>query len=134
MLDIDFGSAGDDNLQPRCLCGGIGQDLQEPWATPSIATLVECVNDEGESVLGAARKGANEIKEDRALHRLGSKVWVVEKVFCYDGSKRGKEYGEFVDECGEDVYGIAQFRVVPPTEKRSSEVVSLVKACADRMS
>ena len=133
MLDIDFGSAGDDNLQPRSLCGCIGQDLQETWATPSVATLVECVNDKDKSVLWVARKGADEINEERAFHRLWSKIWVVAKVFCYNGSKRGEEYGEFVDESGEDVYGLAQIRVVPPAEKRSSEVVSLVKACADRM-
>ena len=53
------------------------------------------------------------------------------KVFCYNVSKRGEEHGKFVDESGEDVYGFAQIRVVPPAEKRSSKVVSLVKACAD---
>jgi hypothetical protein len=40
VLDIDFGSACDDDLQPRSLCGCIDQDLQETWATLSIATLV----------------------------------------------------------------------------------------------
>src|SRR5258706_16018758 len=133
MLDIDFGSARDDDLQPRSLCGCIGQDLQETWSTLSIAALVKCVNGKDESVLGVARKGANEIKEERAFHRLWSKVWVVAKVFCYNGSKRGEEYGEFVDESGKYVYRLAQIRVVPPAEKRSSKVVSLVKACTDRM-
>src|SRR5258706_9567450 len=74
ILDIDFGSAGDDNLQPRSLCGGIGQDLQETWATLSIATLVKCVNDKDERVFRVVRKGADEVKEKRALHRLRSKV------------------------------------------------------------
>ena len=133
MLDIDFGSARDDDLQPRSLCGGIGQDLQEWWATLSIATLVECVNDKGESVLRVARKRVDEINKERAFHRFWSKVRVVTKVLCYNGPKRGEEFGESVDESGKDVYGLAQIRVIPPTEKRPSKVVSLVKACTDRM-
>src|SRR5258706_8777404 len=130
MLDIEFDSAGDDNLQPRGLCGGIGQDLQETWPTLSIATLVECVNNKDESALRVARKGADEIKEERAFQ---SEVWVVVKVFCYNGSKGGKEYGKFVDESRKDVSGLGQIRVVPLAEKGSSKVVSLVKACTDRM-
>jgi len=76
MLDIDFRSARDDDLQPRGLCGCIGQDLQDTWATFSIATLVKCVDDKDESVLRVARKGADEIKEERAFHRLWSKLCV----------------------------------------------------------
>ena len=132
-FDIDFGSAGDDNLQPRSLCGCIGQDSQETRATSSVATLVKCVNDKGKSVLRVARKGADEIKEERAPHRFRGKVWVVAKVFCYNGSKRGEDYGKFVDERRKDVYGLAQIRVVPPTEECSSKVASLVKVCTDRM-
>ena len=78
-----------------------------------------------------ARKGADKIKEERAFHRPRGKVWVVAKVFCYNGSKRGEEYGEFVDESGKDIYGLAQIWVVPTAEKRPSKGVSLVKACAD---
>ncbi len=63
MLDIDFGSAGDDNFEPRSLCSSIGQDLQETWATSMVATLVKCVNDEDESVLRMVRNGSDEIKE-----------------------------------------------------------------------
>ena len=131
MLDIDFCSACDDDLQPRSLCGCIGQDLQETWATLSIATFVKCVNNKDESVLRVARKGADEIKEEGALHRLRSKFWVLAKVFCLNGPKRGEVYSEFVDESGEDVSGAAQIRVVPPAEKGSSKVVLLVKACAN---
>ena len=134
MLDIDLGSACDDDLQPRSLCSCIGQDPQETWATLRIATLVKCVNDKDESVLRVARKGADKINKERAFHRLRSKIWVVAKVICYNGSKRGEEHGEFVDESGKDVYGLAQIRVVPPAEKCPSKVVSLVKICADRMS
>ena len=97
----------------------------------SITALIKCVNNKDESVLRVARKGADEIKEERAFHRLRSEVRVLAKVFCYDGSKWGEEYGEFVDEGREDVYGLAQIRVVPPAEKRSSKVVSLMKTCAD---
>ena len=133
MLDIDFGSAGDDNLEPWGLCGCIGQDLQDTWATSGITTLVKCVNDKDESVLRVARKGEDETKEERAFHRLRSKVWVFAKVFCYNGSKRGEEYGEFIDESRKDASGLAQIRVVPPAEKGSSKVLSLMKACTDRM-
>ena len=38
-----------------------------------------------------------------------------------------------MDESGKNVYGLAQIRVVPPAEKCSSKVVSLVKACANQM-
>ena len=99
----------------------------------SIATLVKCVNDKGESVLRLTRKGADVFEEERAIHRLRSEVWVVVKVFGYNRSKGGKEYGEFVDESRKDVYRLAQIRVVPPAEKGSSKVLSLVKACTDRM-
>ena len=133
MLDIDFGSAGDDNFQPRSLCGHIGQDLQETWATLSIATLVKRVNNKDESMVRVARKGADEIKEEGAFHRLRSKIWVVTKVFCYNGSKSGKEYGKFMDKSREDVYGLTQTWVIPPAEKGSGKVVSLVKTCTDRM-
>ena len=132
-LDIDFGSAGDDYLQPRSLCSGIIQDLQETWATPSVATLIKCVNDKDESVLWVAGKGSDEIKEKRAFHRLRGKVRVVAKVFCYNGSKWREDYCEFVDESREDVHGFAQIWVVPPAEKGTSKVVSLVKAFTDRM-
>ena len=131
MLYIDFGSARDDDPQPRSLCGCIGQDLQETWATLSIATFVKCVNNKDESVLRVARKGADEINEKSALHCFRSKRWVLSKVFCNNGPKRGEAYGEFVNESGEDVSGAAQIRVVPPAEKGSSKVVLLVKACAN---
>jgi len=74
MLDIDFGSAGDDNLQPQSLCSSIGQGLQETWATLSTATLVKCVNDKDKQVFRVVRKGADEVKEKRAFHQLWSKV------------------------------------------------------------
>ena len=99
----------------------------------SITTLVKCVNDKDESVVRVTRKGVDEIKEERAFHGLRSKAWGVAKVFCYNGLKRGEEYGKFVDESGKDVDGLAQIQVTPPAEKSTSKVVSLVKACADRM-
>ena len=134
MLDIDFGSACDDDLKPRSLCGCICQDPQETWATFSIATLVKCVNEKDESALREVRKGADKIKEEGTFHRLRSKVWVVAKVLCYNCLKRWEDDGEFVDESRKDVYGLAQIWVVSPAEKSCSKVVSLVKACADRMS
>ena len=133
FLDVDFGSAGDNDLQPRSLCGCIGQELQETCATLSIATLVKCVNNKDESVIRVARKGADAMKEERAFHRLPSKFWVFAKVFCYNGPKWGEVYGEVVDESGEDICGLAQIWVVPPAEKGSGKVVSLVKASTDRV-
>src|SRR5258706_7439926 len=103
MLDVNFGPAGDDDLEPRSLYSGIGQDPHEPWATSSVATLVKRVNYKDESVVRVARKGADEIKENRAFHRLRSKGKVVAKAICYNGSKRREEYCEFVDESWNDV-------------------------------
>ena len=131
MLDIDFRSAGDDDFQPWSLCGCIGQDLQERCTTMGVATLVKCVNNKDECVLRLAREGAGEIEEERAFHRLRGEIWVVAKVFCYNGSKWGKEYGKFVDESRKDVYGLSQFFIVPSAEKGSSKVVSRVKACTN---
>ena len=74
MLDVDFGSAGDDDFEPWGLCGCISQDLQETWATSSVATLIKCVDDKDESVVRVVWKGADEIEEERAFHRLWSKV------------------------------------------------------------
>src|SRR5258706_11063952 len=133
MLDIDFGSAGEDNLQPLGLCGCIGQDLQETWATSSVATLIKCVDDKDKRVVRVVWKGVDEIKEESAFHQLRSKIWIAAKVFCYNCLERGKDYGEFVNESREDVYGLAQNWVVPPTEKCSSKVVSLVMGCTDRV-
>ena len=99
----------------------------------SIATLVKCVNDKNESVLRVVRKGADEINEERAFHQLRSKIWVITKVFCYNGSKRREEYGELVDESRKDINGLAQIWVVPPAEKCPGKGVSLVEVCADRM-
>ena len=52
-----------------------------------------------------ARKGADELKEERALHRFWSWVWVATEVFCYNCSKQGENYGEFVNESRKDVMG-----------------------------
>ena len=117
MLDIDFGSARNDDLQPQNLCSCIDQIFQEMWATLSIVTLIKCINDKDESMLRVVRKGVDELKEERAFHRLWINAWVVTKVFCYNGSKRGEEYGEFVDKSGKDVYGLAEIQVIPLAEK-----------------
>jgi hypothetical protein len=64
----------------------------------------------------------------------GCQVWVVAKTVCHNASKRGEDSGEFVDESRKDISGLAQIRVIPPAEKGSSKVLSLVKAFTDRMS
>ena len=98
-----------------------------------VAALVKSVNDKDESAFRVVRKGAEEVKKERAFHRLRSKVWVVAKVLCYKGPKGREEDGEFVDESRKDVYGLAQIWVASPAEKGSGKVVSLVKDCTDRM-
>ena len=70
MLDVVFRSTGDNNFEPRSMCGRLGQSLQEDWTILIVTTFVECINDKDESVLGVARKVADEVKEDRILHRL----------------------------------------------------------------
>ena len=123
-LDSGFSSAGDDNLEPRNLCSGIGQGSQDTWATFIVATLVECINDKNECVIRVARKGAKEAKEKRAIDQPWSEVRVVVKMLYYNGSQRGDDHGEFVDESRQDVYRFAQLWVVSPAEKGSSKVVS----------
>ena len=78
-------------------------------------------------------KEADKIKNESISHRLWSKIMVFVNVLCYNGSRRGGEYGEFVNESRKDVYGLAQIRVIPSAEKGSSRVDSLVKACTDRI-
>ena len=133
MLDVNFGSAGDDNLEPRDLRSSIGQELQDTRTTSSISTLIKCINNKNESVIRVVREVAEKVKEKRAIHRLWSEVRVVTQTLCYKCSKRGDDHGEFVDESRKDVDGFAQIRVVSPAEKGSSKVVSLMKLFANRM-
>ena len=131
MLDIDFSSAGDNNLQPWSLCSCIGQDPQETQVTLIVTTLVKCVNDKDKSVLQVVRKGVDEIKKERAFHQFWSKVWVVMKVSCYKGLKRGEDDGKFVNESQKDVDGLTQIQVISSAEKSSSKVVLLVEFFTD---
>ena len=133
MLDVNFGSAGDDNLEPRNLRSSICQDPQDTRTTSSIATLIKCINNKNESVIWVAREVAEKVKENRAIHRPWSEVRVVTQMLCYNGSKSGDDHGEFVDASWKDIYGFTQIRVVSPAEKGSSKVVSLVKLLANRM-
>src|SRR5258708_7914938 len=90
-LDIDFGSTGDDNFEPRCMCSRIGQNLQDGSASPSVTTLVKCINDKDKSIFRVARKGADEIKEERPLHRPWCQIWIMAKTVCHNASKRGED-------------------------------------------
>ena len=132
-LDIDFGPTGDDELEPRNLCSGIGQAPQDTRATSGVAALVKCINDKNEGVIWMVRKVAKEVKKDRAIDQPLSEVWVIVEMLCYNGSKMGDDHSEFVDESGKDVHGFTQIRVVSPTEKGSSKVVPFMKSFADRM-
>src|SRR5258706_15411312 len=133
-LNIGFGSACDDYFEPRSMYGRVGQNLQEGWATLIISTFIECVNDEDQSMFWLAREVANKAKEETAFHRLWAEVWIVTKTIYHDGSKGGKHPGEFIDEGWKDISVLAQIRVIPPAEERSSKLLLIMKACADRMS
>jgi hypothetical protein len=73
-LDIGFGSTGDDNPEPRGLCGRVGENLEDAWTTPRVATLVERINDKDKGVFRVARKLADEVKEQRVRHRPWGQV------------------------------------------------------------
>ena len=68
IFDINFGSTGDDNFEPRRMCGHFGQNLQEDWSTPIVSTLVKSVDDKYESLFWVAREFADEVKKERVLH------------------------------------------------------------------
>ena len=133
-LNIDLGSARDDDFEPWSMCGDVGKSPQESWTLLGVATFVECVNHKNKSALWVARKGAEEIKEERVPHRLRCQVWVTAEMVCNGGSKRGKDSREFVDESGKDISELAQIRVIPSAEERPSKVLSTVEEFADRMS
>jgi len=61
-------------------------------------------------------------------------MWVITKMFCYNGSKRRENYGEFVDESRKNISRLIQIWVISPAEKSSGEVLSIVKSFRDRMS
>ena len=67
-LDIGFGSTRDDDFEPWSICGRISQNLQEGWATPMVATFIECVNGEDERMCWLAREAADAVKQERTLH------------------------------------------------------------------
>src|SRR5258706_8487535 len=115
------------------MCGRAGQNFQEGWTAPIISTFIECVNDEDESMFGFAREVTNKFKEESALHRPRTQVWVVTKTIYHDGSKGGEDSGEFVYEGRKDISVLAQIRVVPPAEERSSKLLLTMKACTDRV-
>ena len=106
-LDVDFRSTRDDNLEPSSMCGSVSQTLQNSWTTPIVATFVKGVDDKDKVTFWGAWKFADEVVEKRVLHRLWCHVWVITKTFCHNVSKRGKNYGEFVDECWKDISGLA---------------------------
>src|SRR5260370_29249983 len=119
-FDVDFGPARDDDFEPRSVCSRIGQNLQEDWTVMNVTAFIECVNDNDESVLWVAREGADEIKEERILHRLWCQVWVVAQPVSHNGSKKGEASCEFVDETRKDISELARICVIPPAEQGSS--------------
>ena len=69
-MDFVFRSTGDDNFEPGGMCGRLVQSLQEDWAILIVTALVECVDDKDQRVLWLAREVADEVEEERVLHRL----------------------------------------------------------------
>src|SRR5258706_5900116 len=70
-FDINFWSTGGDNPEPRSMCSGVCQDLQDlqdVWVSLGATTLIKCVNDKDESPFWDARKFANEVEEESMLH------------------------------------------------------------------
>ena len=67
-LDIDFLSTGDNNLEPRSVCGRVCQCLQDACTTLNAATFIKSVNDKYESLYWEARKFADEVKEEGGSH------------------------------------------------------------------
>ena len=131
-FDIDFGSTGNDNLEPRGLCGYIGQGLQDISATLIVATLIKCVNDKGARMLiRLARHGEDKIEEICVCHRLRCHVRFTTKLFCHNPSKSRGDFGEFIDESWEDVSRLIRIRVIFLAEKRSDELISLVECFTD---
>jgi hypothetical protein len=51
---------------------------------------------------------------------------VIAKAFRDEASEGGKEYGEFVNKSWQDISGLAQFPVIPATEKRAGKMIPLV--------
>src|SRR5258706_15277881 len=108
-FDIGFGPAGDDNLQPRSQCDCVGQGLQDLWASLTVATLIQCVNDEGERVLiGLARQGKDKIEELCVFHGLRCEVLVTTNTFCYNLLKTWGDSAELIDERGKNVSRLAR--------------------------
>jgi len=48
--------------------------------------------------------------------------------------KEGEVFGKLVDESWKDTSGLARIRVISPTEKGSSKLLSLIEFFTDRMS
>ena len=131
--NIAFRSTSDNNFEPPSMRSGVGQALQDFVATESIATFINCIDDEDKSMIGVARKFADELKEERILHRPWCQVRVIIKALCHDVPKGRKAYREFVDERRQDISGLAQTFVIPPAEKGTGKVFSL-KPRTNRMS
>ena len=77
---------------------GVGQAPQHFVTTESVARFVNCVDYKDENMVGVARKFANELKEERVVHRPWGQVRIIIKAVCHDVTKRRKAYREFVDE------------------------------------
>jgi len=54
-------------------------------------------------------------------------ITVLSKTVYHHASKGGEDSSECIDECRNDIRELAQMRVIPPAEKRSSKLLSIVK-------
>ena len=133
-MDVDLGSASDDDLEPGSLGGRVGENPQDGWASPCIATLVQCVDDKDESMGWVMRKGADEIKEESIFHRLCGQVWIAVQVFRDNPSKRRVDFCKLVDESREDIFRVVRIGVISLAKEPSDELLSLLKFFTDGMS
>ena len=133
-LDVNLGSARDDNLQPRDFSCRIREDVEDTRATPIVAAFIKCVDDKDEWMFWMARNGADEIKEEGVLHRIRREVRVAAKAVGDNCSKWREVPSEFANESWKDISRFAQISIIPPAEKRSSELPMVMEHCADRMS
>ena len=77
MMDIDFGSTSNNDLEPWNMRRSEGESPQDCWTSESVTTLINCVDDKDKSTFGRAREFADEPKEKEWLDRPWDQVWIV---------------------------------------------------------
>jgi hypothetical protein len=110
----------------------VRQSLQDVWTTLGGATLIRYVNDKDESPFWEATKFADEVKEEWCSIVSGTMLGSLGRRSA-TMFRKGEEYCELVDKSRKDISGLAQIWVIPPAEKRSSNLLLIVNVCVVRM-